>query len=1207
MESIFVTVLNMSITGGLIVAVLALLRLMFKSLPRRYSYMLWAIPALRLLCPISISSAVSFFNLLKPRTVEQNRMEYIAPPAAEYVSPTLPADPVITALPPAYHDSMEDVVKEDPKALSVGEIAGLIWAAVAVGIVIWAVISYIRIGLKVRKADKADGYYICENIPSPFVFGIFRPRIYLPVGISPEDRECILEHERTHIKRRDYLVKLLTVPILALHWFNPLVWLGIRLMTADMELSCDERALKGCPEGYKKVYANALLNISMKQNGISLNGVLGFGESDIKGRIKGVLRMKKPKLWATVIAVVVVIAVSVCLLTNAVGKTDGSAELPDEIDGYISYEKADIPALSSAEPADGKVMFARAEVGGVTAYLLGEGVYRDGEDSDAVFARRLLVGISTDGKTVNATYPAPAEFLGASQEHYKIYTDTASVYLLAFDMELPIIELSYIGEDTTMGAFYAVKDGELLLLTGDMSEIGGKAVGVCFTNTELMAGSEPNTLVFASMNSRGVEYAFDFDSIKADEYAGPQFTARYVGAETEPMGKTEIEGLAKMYFIQQHFGIDECEVEIVQYDRDGMTVINITAADADGSEITAQYTVNTVTGIGWDDDDAPVSLKSARSRLDVVKTVEDFLLYERIYIYDSLSYPSNDPADGVMLDGEYYFPVSEEGFTEWQQLYDFMHGLFSDELAEENLSDGHYREYEGKTYARDAGGIGWSVSSEWKSANETVDNDTVKLEVYRELLSEGDEGEYMISVLWLKRDGNNWKITGCETHYTTDADGYETLISLDSIRAQSAASEPPSREELENIIEEYLSEHVELSDVNWSYDYTADDEKQGGVIPVLFANGVYVMIEIEKQDGGWQVIDTAEYRDYGEYVDEVSVTPTAGFITHRTYGVLMIAGNVRKGENGWELCSDLGKSQVDFTLPAEWECSSEVADLNGANVFKISPPFPAEDYDPDIFRSFPAGTKYPQTFNPNEGEYSEITVYEETEHVPTEQEPYLMVSHCRADGYYGSSEYVSYVVETQNGYCTVVTFYAAEGFDLDEDICLDVLRSVKINPFRTSEDKDEKFVSLINCDLELTRALYTDYLVLKDDTVERDGVTYYRVSDGGWFKSYDSTMAKIKEVYDDGFANGILSGLYGRLEIINVDGKLYRSEGIELDMPYPETFEFTSDAETDTSVQGEIEDGTRYLFVLTNDGWKIANRWEGPWTEALLATSDSAQ
>ena len=163
MESIFVTVLNMSITGGLIVAVLALLRLMFKSLPRRYSYMLWAIPALRLLCPISISSVVSFFNLLKPRTVEQNRMEYIVPPAAEYVSPTLPADPVITALPPAYHDSMEDVVKEVPKALSIGEIAGLIWAAVAVGIVIWAVISYIRIGLKVRKADKADGYYICEN------------------------------------------------------------------------------------------------------------------------------------------------------------------------------------------------------------------------------------------------------------------------------------------------------------------------------------------------------------------------------------------------------------------------------------------------------------------------------------------------------------------------------------------------------------------------------------------------------------------------------------------------------------------------------------------------------------------------------------------------------------------------------------------------------------------------------------------------------------------------------------------------------------------------------------------------------------------------------------------------------------------------------------------------------------------------------------
>ena len=217
-----------------------------------------------------------------------------------------------------------------------------------------------------------------------------------------------------------------------------------------------------------------------------------------------------------------------------------------------------------------------------------------------------------------------------------------------------------------------------------------------------------------------------------------------------------------------------------------------------------------------------------------------------------------------------------------------------------------------------------------------------------------------------------------------------------------------------------------------------------------------------------------------------------------------------------------------------------------------------------------------------------------------------MVSRSRADGYYGSFEYVSYVVETQNGYCTVATFYAAGDFDLDEDTCLDVLRSIKINPFDTPEFTDEITDSLIKCDIEIVKALYTDYLsVDKSDSVVRDGVIYYRVLDGQWFKSYDSTVAKMKEVYNEGFVKDILSGLYGKLAIINVDGKLYRSDGIKLDIP--DSFKFTSDAGNSMYIQGEIEDGTRYLFELTNDGWKISNRWEGPWTAALLATSDYVQ
>lgn len=136
MERAFITVLNMSITGSLIIAALLIIRFAFRKLPRKYSYALWAIPAFRLLCPISISSAISFFNLFKKAEVASNQMEYIAPPPTEYVAPTLPQSPVVTPLPPTYHDPMEEVVKEVPKSLSLGEIAGIIWLTVAAAIIL---------------------------------------------------------------------------------------------------------------------------------------------------------------------------------------------------------------------------------------------------------------------------------------------------------------------------------------------------------------------------------------------------------------------------------------------------------------------------------------------------------------------------------------------------------------------------------------------------------------------------------------------------------------------------------------------------------------------------------------------------------------------------------------------------------------------------------------------------------------------------------------------------------------------------------------------------------------------------------------------------------------------------------------------------------------------------------------------------------------
>ena len=764
MEKIFVSVLNMSISGSVIIAAVIIMRFLFKRLPRVYSYALWSIPAIRLLCPISVSSVVSFFNFLKPE-VSENRMEYIAPPTTAYVAPTLPQNPVVTPMPPTYRDPMEDVVKEVPKSLSIGEIAGIIWALVAVGIIIWAAASYISVRLRVKDSRESGGYYVCENIPSPFVFGIFRPRIFLPSGLSEQDSECIVMHERTHIRRRDYLIKLLTVPILALHWFNPLVWLAIKLMTADMELSCDEQALKDFSPEYKKVYAGALLNVSMKQNGISLNGVLGFGESNIKSRIKGVLHMKKPKLWAVLAAVAAAVVLAVCLLTNAMGKTESSA-LPDRFDGYISLQKAKIPELHFDETADissfgeqtaPKILFAKAEAGDVTAYLLGEGVYREEGESNAVRAIDLKVGISTDGRTINAAYPAPAEFVGASQAHYKIYA--GETYLMGFDMELPIIELRYIGEGSNMGAFYAVKDGEPRLLTGDLSDIGGEAAGVCFKYNALdmrilsaEKENDSNLKYTFTPDSSAIEFTFDFDSIRADGYAGPHFTAKRAGAALS--GNSEFEDIINRY-----------------------------------------------------------------------------MLFERIFRIDSLSFGSINgpddreigPEDGVLINGDIYYPVNEEGFTEWRQLEDFMRGLFTDELAEANLSDGHYVERDGKTFSLMAGGGGWYASPDYIYGTEELDDGRLRLDFYREW-DRNEVGEYYTVKLILENTPDGYRIAEVSQDSITDYDSYDWLAPVNRFVQKEFYFNPDftGRHDAEDAGESIISEIAH--NVTVTFRYTSDGE-----------------------------------------------------------------------------------------------------------------------------------------------------------------------------------------------------------------------------------------------------------------------------------------------------------------------------------------------------------------------------------------------
>lgn len=332
MTEIFRTVLNMSITGAYIAAAIIILRIAMKKLPKKYSYLLWAILGIRLLCPFSFSSAVSIFNVLVPEkpAINSGQMEFI-PNDIEYA-----AEPRITvSVPPVNNAISEQLHPAQPTASAnpmqtAMAVGAFVWAFGVLAMMIYTVVSYISVRKKVRNAKLSGGnVYTCESIETPFVFGLIKPHIYLPEDLADGDRPYIIAHEQTHIDRKDYIVKLIAMVALCVHWFNPMVWLSYRLMTKDMELSCDEKALGSFDSDVKKAYANALLNISLKQNRISLGGVLNFGESNIKSRIKGVLGAKKPKVTAVVSAVIAVIAAAICLLTNAVKKNDDFEPIPN--------------------------------------------------------------------------------------------------------------------------------------------------------------------------------------------------------------------------------------------------------------------------------------------------------------------------------------------------------------------------------------------------------------------------------------------------------------------------------------------------------------------------------------------------------------------------------------------------------------------------------------------------------------------------------------------------------------------------------------------------------------------------------------------------------------------------------------------------------------------------------------------------------------
>jgi len=320
LPGMFTTILNMSITASYVGISVILVRILLRKAPKIFSYALWAVVLFRLVCPLSFSSAFSFLGLLNVDS--QNNvglLEYVPNDIGFIQTPTVQSG--IGSLDSVVNSSLPQaapIASANPMQIWI-DVLSLIWIAGIVVLLLYSVISYIKIKRKLLTATLVKGnIYESDRIGTAFVCGFIHPKIYVPVGVGDTDLSYILEHERTHIKRKDYLIKPLAFFTLILHWFNPLMWLSFALMSRDMEMSCDESVLQKMSHDAKSGYSSSLLTLSVKRNGLFAANPLAFGESHVKARIKNILNYKNPTFWVIAVASVIAIVVGIGLFTNPI-------------------------------------------------------------------------------------------------------------------------------------------------------------------------------------------------------------------------------------------------------------------------------------------------------------------------------------------------------------------------------------------------------------------------------------------------------------------------------------------------------------------------------------------------------------------------------------------------------------------------------------------------------------------------------------------------------------------------------------------------------------------------------------------------------------------------------------------------------------------------------------------------------------------------
>jgi beta-lactamase regulating signal transducer with metallopeptidase domain len=494
----------MSYVGGIVIAIVLTARVFLKKFPKKYSYLLWIVPLIRLVFPFSIESVISLipFNPEPiPDTIMYDQMPTINTGISSVnrsINQILPASEIVGSV--------------NPIQIWIF-IGAVIWLLGILILIAYGVVSYIKLKRKLLNSTiEQENIYYSDYFDTPFVMGIIKPKIFLPSFLSESEGEYILLHEQIHIKRRDHIVRFISYLVLSFHWFNPMVWIAFFMSEKDMEMSCDEAVIFQLGSSVKKEYSTSLLSLAAGRGKLSMSP-LAFGEGETKGRIKNIIKFHKPKAYILAIVLLIITVVSIGLLVNPKNSLN-------ERDIRIAMDeiKAEIMSINEADNGLGYEIIVTNN-SSYTVYDLnltlsypiiipnGSMTNLDGIEADHIIEKME----SGSSEIVNVFIPSDYAY------DKNVDTEKPEVHLLGYIGELKdTIRIEYIGRIKTISE----NDGEIGSLNSD--------------DWIQEASSEPVQAVkIALINQEAKDYTISMSigSVDIDEEETQRVVNRYLGSE----------------------------------------------------------------------------------------------------------------------------------------------------------------------------------------------------------------------------------------------------------------------------------------------------------------------------------------------------------------------------------------------------------------------------------------------------------------------------------------------------------------------------------------------------------------------------------------------------------------------------------------------------------------------------------------------------